>query len=299
VSAVLGPAAEAIARWLGFAGTVLLVGALVFPSSAALQTGQAEEERRRVRWLALVGGVTVLLSASLRLVQQGAAFADTPGEWRGMVPTIVAETIWGRAWALQVGAAALLLLTNRGPWWASSPRRVLRWAVAGVLCAAPAFSGHAIGSERLTAAAVVADAVHVFASGVWIGGLAAIALAFVSSSELAPSTRLFGILTRFSPLAMLSVATLGVTGVFAAWLHVPSISLLLTSTYGRLLLLKLAVVLVVAGLGAYHWRVATPRLQLGAGIERARHSIAVEAMAGFMALAVTAILVSTPLPGEP
>ena len=62
----------------------------------------------------------------------------------------------------------------------------------------------------------------------------------------------------FSPLALLSVAVLLVTGAFAAWEQLGSLAALFTSRYGRTLLVKLGAVAAVAASGALNWRVLRP-----------------------------------------
>jgi copper transport protein len=300
VALILGPAAEAFARWLGFSGTVLAIGGLLFFDYLAGEAREKTEGSTRVRTVRLVATIAILVAACLRLVQQAAAFSETPAEWTGMVPTILRQTTWGKAWIAHILAGAILMLTSRADQARAGGVRSIRWIAAGVLCATPAFAGHAIGSETWTRTAIIMDGLHVFAASIWMGGLAALAFGWISAGgEVGTSARLHLVLDRFSPLAVLSVLALLVSGVFASWLHVGAWNLLWTSTYGRLLLIKIGLVAIIGALGAYHWRVVTPRLRTGSGVGRARRSMGLEALLGFVAIAVTAVLVSAPLPGEP
>ncbi len=100
----------------------------------------------------------------------------------------------------------------------------------------------------------------------------------------------------FSPLAVVCVVTLGVTGVMAAWIHVPTLSALATSPYGRRLSLKLALVAGVGGLGLVNWRKLTPRLAEHGGRNALRRAATWELVLAQAVLLVTAILVRTAPP---
>jgi putative copper export protein len=92
---------------------------------------------------------------------------------------------------------------------------------------------------------------------------------------------------------MVCVASLATTGLFAAWAHLPSVGALVSTGYGRLLVLKLALVAVVLGLGALNWKKLTPRLHEAGGTNTLRRAAAVELLAAQLVLLVTALLVRT------
>jgi putative copper export protein len=61
---------------------------------------------------------------------------------------------------------------------------------------------------------------------------------------------------------------------------------------------KLGLLALIAGLGAYNWRVAQPGLHHPDGERRFRKSGALEVAFGTLLLLATAVLVALPLPGE-
>ncbi len=77
---------------------------------------------------------------------------------------------------------------------------------------------------------------------------------------------------RFSALAVVSIAALLTAGVINGFLEVRSWSGLWETTYGRLLLVKVALVLPVLALGAFNNRVSVPRLRarIASALERRR-----------------------------
>ena len=65
---------------------------------------------------------------------------------------------------------------------------------------------------------------------------------------------------RFSCLGIVSVATLVISGIINAWILVGSFRALVVTDYGRILMLKIAVFLVMVTLAAVNRLWLTPRL---------------------------------------
>jgi putative copper export protein len=86
------------------------------------------------------------------------------------------------------------------------------------------------------------------------------------------------------------------TGVFSAWLHLGTVPALWTTGYGRTLLLKLGVASLVFGTGAYNWLRVKPALEREEAAGPLRRSATIELTVALVVLAVTAVLVATPLP---
>jgi uncharacterized membrane protein len=73
------------------------------------------------------------------------------------------------------------------------------------------------------------------------------------------------VVRRFSTLALVAVAWLAATGLFAAYLHVGDPRLLVPTTYGRTLIAKLVLFAALVALGAVHRRMSIPRLDKAVG----------------------------------
>jgi putative copper export protein len=65
---------------------------------------------------------------------------------------------------------------------------------------------------------------------------------------------------RFTVVALFAVGALIVSGTWLAWIHVGSPAQLLTTPYGRYLAIKLVIVIVMLGAGAYNVRTLIPRI---------------------------------------
>ncbi len=299
------------ARWMLFAALTLMVGAVAFRQIVVRGVRRSSPDPARCfslsaeRIAAMIGrwGTILLLPALVVvLAVQAAEFRDPFDPFWPQLSTLILHTLWGRTWLIQVGLAAVAFVaftgtakTNGSGWWHLATITAL---AAGI---SPAFTGHSFATEHLRGLAMAADAVHLLAAGAWLGGL--LVLASTCGGALRSSTAGHDYIPRsvtaFSPLALGAVTTLILTGTFAAWLHVGSLSQLWASPYGRVLTAKLLLVGVMALLGAYNWKRVTPRLGDPDGqSEFVRRSARAELVVGVLILAATALVVASPMPME-
>ena len=252
------------------------------------------------RRLGLVASTALVVAMGLVFWRQLADFRDPFVAWREDAALLLG-TQWGRTWTL--GAAGSILLSAL--FLAASPavrrgaaRRAFWVPATGVamaLCAFPALTGHASGSENLGALLIPADTLHVLAAGTWIGGLL-----FVLAAEVMERRRvgrdgslLADIVPVFSPVALVAAGVLVATGTVASFVHLESVSALFSTTYGRLLVTKVALVLTVMVLGAVNWRRLTPRLLEARDAATLRRNATRELVIAQLVIVVTALLVRT------
>lgn len=271
-----------VARWIGYVGAALLVGGLAFLSVC----WPAGWRTRRAPRLLLAGVLLVVVGCVGSVLVKGPL--DAGLGWgalgRGELVAEVLDTTFGRA-ALSRALIALLLgllvLGRRG-----LSRRELG-AYGGLLGVCLAFSfalsGHAAAGS-LRPLALLSDTVHVLAMSTWLGGLAVVVAARVWRE---PDAR--AVLLRFSSVALASVSSLVLTGLFQAWRQVGSLSALGPTTYGRELLVKTLLVIMVIGVAAGS-RSLLRRPDATADLRR---SVGVEAVIVLAVLGVTSGLVAT------
>lgn len=181
----------------------------------------------------------------------------------------------------------------------AEPRTILApWcAVAGgaAIAIGLALSGHQAASP-LGMAGVAIDALHVAGTAGWIGTLGT--LVFAALVPLAGNTMSHAgvavLLRRFSRVVLVSAAIGGSSGVVLAAVNVGSFSGLWGGGYGRVLLLKLGVLSLVAATGAYNWRRVVPALGSEGATRALRRSASAEAVIALLVIAVTSVLVATP-----
>jgi copper transport protein len=159
-----------------------------------------------------------------------------------------------------------------------------RWDLLITACIVAAVSlslaGHATGSEP-AALGLAADMLHLLAAATWIGVLAI-------GTTLEPTEDLRGI----SPVAMAAVGTIGITGVVQTVRNVGSFTALVTTAYGREIDLK--IILMLGALGV----ALTARRALARSRFSIRHWLKLELWLLTAVIAVTAVLVESPLPRE-
>jgi len=286
-----------VVRFLTFLAILLIVGGAL--SLAYVVRGESTVRRESI-WAGV--SVASVLLAVVSLMGIGIEGAKASGlglssAARWSLISDVLDTRFGRISLLRaalalivagVGAAALLQRDQRG--------RLLAWVAVGLAAGAaltPALSGHARVDGRT---AVLSDWAHVLAAGAWAGGLAFLVLVLIRGRERwALAAR---IVPRFSDLAVVSISVLLSAGVLSGFLEVRSWSGLWDTTYGRLLLVKVALVLPVLALGAFNNRVSVPRLRanVASALERRRFltSVAVELALAVVIVGVTAALVAEP-----
>lgn len=278
-----------VVRFLVFALLLLVVGgavALAYP----LRTAAAAGVRGRLRTALGIWAAMLAVAALAAIVLQGAAAGGfglgEAARWES-VQTVL-ETRFGKVAlaqaALGLSAASL----------AFAARRVTLLVPAAALVPTPSLSGHASVTGDF---ALVSDVVHVAAAAVWTGGLAFVVLALLAAGEqrwpLAAQA-----VPRFSKLAVVSVAALIVSGSVNGYEQVGAWRGLWDTTYGLILLAKIALVLPLLALGAYNNRYAVPRLarEIASPAEQRRFLRAAGAeLALVLAIVgVTAVLVTEP-----
>ncbi len=286
-------------------GLVALIGLLslrwfVLPRTD-WATADALLERSSSTWAALALGA-VAVATLARLAAQHAAMFGTGEPWTSAsMSALLLQSEWGRAWYIAFAATGVgfvgVLEIRRA--------RARGWAVLTVatltLVVTVALSGHAAAATS-PATAIGLHVFHVIGAGGWVGGLAATMLVAVpvalAGDDSMRHKRVAALVQAFSPTALAFAGLMAITGVIAAWRNLGSIEALWRSEYGEVLLVKLALLSVAAGTGAFNWKRVLPALGSETATKRLRRSASVELAAALTVLVVTAVLVATPMPLE-
>lgn len=302
-----GPVGVAV-RWLWFASLLGMVGAAAFRFGVLRRLARDEAHREvavraegAVWFVALAAAALSVLSLLGRLWVQAQSLGGGSA-WDGeQLEALLTRTSWGLAWTLQAIATVAFfvgLMIVRAPHGRSAGW--LGATVAAVLLAAvPALSGHAVGVEGANGLAILSDALHVLGAGVWLGTLAAVLGVGIPAALSTPGpsgAAVAALVSAFSPLALAGAALVAVTGVANTVFQLGALPDLWTTAYGRTLLVKLALLAVVAALGFHHWRRAGPALGSDEAVPPIRRSIRAELALGALVLLATAVLVALPTP---
>ena len=298
-------------RFLAYASLVLLVGTLAFLTLVwPAGRGVARARRLLVSAWAVLAGATALGIPTQALYVNGLGFADLSS-----VGSHLLESRFGQVWGARLvllGLLAVVLVAARR-WAARSPDTtplppVLLvgggLTVAGLLLT-PALAGHA-ATRDLVPLAVASDLVHLGSVSLWLGGLVCLVACVLPRRQ---AEELAAVVPRFSRLAATAVAAILVTGIFQGWREVGSKDALTTTTYGRLLMVKVILFGLLVGLGALsrrwvHARYRVPALRLSPGpgaaaldqdsetVARLRRTVGAETVVAVVILAVTSLLVA-------
>jgi copper transport protein len=219
------------ASYLGIAALVGTLAAAVIVAPSTLAGRRLASVLFAAGYLAMAGTIA-MISAQANLI--GASYAD----WFA-----VTDTRSGRWWLARLVIVATL--TGLIPWRRLLDRRPVQVAAtlsALGLFAVVAAGGHSV-SGRWVGVAFAATLIHLAAMALWVGGLVLLVLVIDKRS-------VFTAATRFSPLALAAVVALAATGVINGWRQIGSIDSLSDSSYGRWLIVKLTVVVIVVTVAA-------------------------------------------------
>lgn len=162
----------------------------------------------------------------------------------------------------------------------------LAFVTALLLLPLPTLAGHSLDRGRGALEPIV-DVLHVAAASVWLGGLVALGLALVEAGDRAALVR------RFSNIALTSVLVLALTGVIRALTELRAVSQIWSTGYGRVLIVKSALLTLLVALGWVNRYRLIPRSSFGS----LRRTVAVELVL-FAALAAAVGLLTDLRPGR-
>jgi putative copper resistance protein D len=184
--------------------------------------------------------------------------------------TVLTETPPGHAWAAHGCIGCLLLIAlhffskTESRWRALSiPLRICA-LLSIMLAASLAWLGHAgAGEGALQNLELGGDIVHLIAAGIWPAGLLPFALFLKVHIQSRQATLIFAasIATRrFSIVSLCAVAALALSGAANSYFMVGNLQALISTGYGRVLLVKLALFSAAIGIGAWNLFKLKPQL---------------------------------------
>ncbi len=300
-----------LGRMLAFPAAIVVIGLLVFAATSfAGRAADLGALAVAVRILAAL----VAVGAAIELVGLGSAFGsigDALGESGGRAA--LARVIGGVLLAVGLGAvvarpqptalsaavadAELTSSDTDAPPSATRWRPTIANAVgiigAAVIVASFAFDGHTV-SEGPRWLHATSSVLHVVAAAVWAGGVVALAVLLWRRHRAAVPSAAGEMTLRFSVIAMVALVVAAIAGVAMALMIDSDVAGYLDTDWGRLLAVKLGLVVVAAAIGAYNHFAVLPRLEAGvADAERiARRTLTVEAAVLVSAAVVSGLLVA-------
>jgi copper transport protein len=250
-NAVPGPQPSDIAiglvKWVEALALLLLAGQVLI-SRLAMRSPPLEWVKPGFR------ASSIALSAGLVVVWAEATVGSgghSPAEYVAFFDNLSGATLIAR-----LGFETLTFIAVVQSW------RTLPLWLAGALVMLAA-GGHAAGADPAWYG-VALDAVHLIAAGLWAGGIAALAVLRPPGGWRSSEAR--GLLARFTPVALAAFAATVVAGGLEAIAQLGSIQALFDTAYGRVLLVKMALVALMLPLSALAWRLKRPHVRIEAAL---------------------------------
>jgi copper transport protein len=273
-SSSASPIADA-ARWLLYLGLVALFGAAFFGLVIDRHVPRSVIRLAGGGWLvATVGAIGVT----------AAQWSDAGGDVATLLGTSIGMSGIARLAAVGVtGVIVAVLFRQR----LSVGRRLFALVAAGAGAAmyVDVATGHAAAGS-LAPLQVAAQWLHLASVGLWMGGLTALLLTLRGL----PSEEKAAIAKRYATWAGIGLAAVALTGVIRAVSEIDSLDSLVSTDYGRLVLIKSGMLGLIALLGAWNHYSNVPAA--ARTLTRLRRAGSTELTIAIFVLALSAILVN-------
>jgi putative copper resistance protein D len=302
-------------RAIHFASTISVAGVVFFLAFVGEPAFRVADKGARtptlvrsllatVEWIGLafvlITGVAWLVLQAQRISERplAAVFSE------GVIWTVLSDTNFGSVWLARF--ALIILLASALYWFGiTAPaenkwRRITMVALVAGLAGTLALVGHAgAGAGIESNVHLSADILHLVAASAWVGALVplAVLLGTVRSEHHASLSIAREATLRFSTVGIASVGTLLVSGIVNSWVLAGSVPALIGTRYGRLLLVKVALFLVMLSIAAVNRLRLTPDLvqEIDASARyeallRLRNNSLVEATVGAVILFIVGML---------
>ncbi|MFM0476998.1 CopD family protein [Paraburkholderia strydomiana] len=257
-----------------------------------------------------IASFTALVSSAFAFWIHCALMSESTLEEAGPAArAMLVETDFGHAWLAGAGFMLLVVILSL-----VQARRPIRFkpaiwlALAGVALAR-SHGGHPIDAGAFSIPVWV-DWVHLLAVSVWVGLVLVatyIVMPRICRAPAAERADTAAFIQSLSDAATLALAAIFITGAYSGWRGVNAAEYLWTSTYGRVLIVKLALVGIAAALGGHNRFFEMPQLLTSLRetsteftarpLKRFAAVLHVESIVLAAVLVTAAVLVSSPLPG--
>lgn len=300
---------EAGARFLGLVGQTMVLGAVV--ASLLIWGTQnkllIKEELEKLnstyhgRFMSITGiGLMLVLASNIIMLA-----IQTMRLESSVLDTI--QTTFGATWLFRMIVSAILL----GVWfWMDRKKYITKVGHAPmlifslVLIGTTTMMGHGAASEQMPA--IVLDYIHNLVAAVWIGGIIFFVFVllpvFSRLDETKKEKMSLVMIPRFSIVFVIAVGVVVITGPTLMWFLESDVGTITESTYGKLIMAKIAIAAVMVGLGSFfQFRVQRHGEQtINSGRysvhRRLSSSLKIDVVLGVALLGVVALLVNGTLP---
>jgi copper transport protein len=156
-------------------------------------------------------------------------------------------SLYGKVWAIQIAVLILLFFTIRKGL-EDFQNRQQYWQTSFILCCGllltKSFTSHAL-STNYKIISIIMDVFHLVAASIWTGSLMGMILLLPLNKLEDYKSHFKQIIRDFFNWGVSLVLVLTITGLYSCFMYVSTIDSLLTTDYGRILLLKVILFIVM------------------------------------------------------
>jgi len=255
------PPAAALLRGIAMALLMALGGTLWFFAVP----GQPRDRAPSGAWRLLL---TLAVLAALFLAAHLAAWTMHVAPAHRLDAATIGGAIASATGRVELWRTALALLALWALALGRRPRIALAFTVAALAVSGAIGHSAAIASEWT----IPARALHLLAGAAWMGGLLWLVILAISADAATLTSEAH----RVSRVALVSIIVVAISGLVQGLFFLPNVAALFHTTYGLVLLAKVAVLLVLFGFGAYHRQRVLPRIGSEGGAPGFRTSLRAE-----------------------
>jgi putative copper export protein len=298
-------------NWLFLTGVIFLAGAYVSriyvtgPSGAEVSFPGGKNKcfgEIVTKYIFLISVLT-LLANTIHFVLHCSIITETPlKEVFPILPVFITKTKYGRFTILRTVLLAVIIAVSF-----VSVLKDRKWTTLSgslfsqLLLVVIAMSGHQ-GVKGYMNFPFLMDVLHLVAVSMWIGGLIFIRFflsAFVKGAYIQFWRNLTSLINRFSQLATFSVFVAVLTGLLLSYINVRGFTVLMSTQYGIILMLKILLVGIVVIIGGMNKFSIIPYMnninpeessEGLAHISKLRNLVTIEAGLCFVVLLLTSLL---------
>jgi copper transport protein len=261
-----------IARTVVFLAAMIAIG-LFFLRIAIARPVVRRVPETRLRAVSIaffVSSAIALVAIPVYLVLATAQFALRSAFALGALFPLLHSSAFGRGYLDGELTFALFVVAAGVAIWVDRPQREQRsvagllantgaFAAAAAVLVVPGISGHA-GQTSPRGLAILLDCMHLAAGSIWVGGLVGLLVLWRSLPVARRVAGLAVCVPRFSNAAFVSVMALIGSGIGASLLHFPTLASLWQTSYGKTLIVKIALLAGAMLLASVNLVRTAPRL---------------------------------------
>ena len=268
-----------LAKVMLYGATASVLGALFLRNLSENHAGIVVWLLSYIRWGSVIGMTSIVMSCMSQLLMFGGLSISSLSDWETL--TMLLNSTLGWSWGLAfIGFLGCFIGTLDK---INELIRVL-WLTSGTVIVVLSFwfTGHFVDSQWYEHLPLL---VHLIAISMWMGAL----LPLWKVTTITDLELMRRIMFKFGKIALFFIPVLLIAGLFMLLFLLGDLRLLFQHSYGQTMLVKLAVVVLLLGLGALNKLVLVPRLPAVDMVYRLRKSIVIETVAGGCVLGLTAL----------